>query len=320
MMRTAKVSGTVGGLAAASKNFQIRGSESQIMRTYLSPDKGVEPSNFRAKMQGQYLNQLAELNKHLGVGTIAAVFFVSLLHTFRRREAKLLRWGVFWVWFAALVGMCFFGFPDYDLQASYQANDLHLLFIPIMLAYGLSLILNMWGRVTYQDRELATLPLFNYSFLTILVGLNALPLLNTYTDPPRLGIVFPPYFPRGLAQLNEWYTERDIICSDMPWATAWYADRKSLWLPLTMPDFNEFNSIYHFNGRITGLMFTPITGFRGLLSEVGVGEFKEWRSFIMRDPRAVSNFTLKVAKPINVGGASHYMLYLDRDRFTERDN
>ena len=149
--------------------------------------------------------------------------------------------------------------------------------------------------------------------------LTAFPLLNKYTDPPRLGMMFPPYYPRGLAELSEWYGEGDIICSDMPWATAWYADRRSLWLPLTIPDFNELND-FRFNGRITGLLFTPVTGFRGLLNDVGVGEYKEWRMFIMRDPRAASNFPLKAARPIFVGNAAHYLLFADRDRWTPRND
>jgi hypothetical protein len=57
-----------------------------------------------------------------------------------------------------------------------------------------------------------------------------------------------------------------------------------------------------------------------LLSEVGVGEFREWRLFIMRDPRAAANFPLKAAKPISIAGAAHYLLFSDRDRWTERND
>jgi hypothetical protein len=188
-----------------------------------------------------------------------------------------------------------------------------------MIFYGLALVLVLWSRVTVQDRELSRLPIFNVSFQVGLVALAAFPLLNRYTDPPRIGFQWPPYYPQGLALLNDWYTERDIICSDMPWATAWYADRKSLWLPMSLPDFNELND-FKFNSRVTGLFFTPVTGFRGLLSEVGTGEFREWRAFIMRDPRAATNFPLKAAKGIPIAGAANYLLFADRDRWTERND
>ena len=41
--------------------------------------------------------------------------------------------------------------------------------------------------------------------------------------------------------INGWTTEKEIIASDRPWAVAWYADRKSLWLPMTVKDFLELN-------------------------------------------------------------------------------
>ena len=105
----------------------------------------------------------------------------------------------------------------------------------------------------------------------------------------------------------------------MPWAVAWYGDRKSLWLPLTIADFNDLNE-FRFRGKITGLLVTPVTGFRGLLNDVGVGEFKDWKAFIMRDPRAAQTFVLKVAHPIFLMNASYYLLFADRDRWTPRNN
>ena len=51
-----------------------------------------------------------------------------------------------------------------------------------------------------------------------------------------------------LAAPDEWVT------SDMPWATAWYADRGSLWLPDTVSDFTNLNDNFCPTGI---LLFTP---------------------------------------------------------------
>jgi hypothetical protein len=318
MMRTARVSGDYFGLGWATKNYQILGTESQIMRS-LSPPIATEGLSARAKVQGHVLLQMDKLGEFFGKNVVAIFFFLSLLHSFRRGETRSMRWAVFLMWLFGVLGMSYFGFSDYDLQTSMSANDLHVLFIPVMASYGFALLLVMWSRVTVQGRELSRMPLFNVSFQVLIVGITALPLLNRYTDPPKFGFNFPPYFPRVFNELNDWFTPNDIICSDMPWAVAWYADRKSLWLPMTLPEFNELND-FRFNNRVTGLLFTPVTGFRGLLSDVGVGEFKEWRLFIMRDPRAASNFPLKAAKPIFIAQAAHYLLFADRDRWTERND
>lgn len=319
MMRTHNLTGTWGGLGAATKLFQIRGTESQIMRTFEKPDEEVQPANFRAKLQTQTIEQVSKLIGHFGKNLIAPFFFLALLHNYRSRGTRSLRWALMYMWIFGVFGMSYFGFSDYDLLAQLQSNDLHILFIPLFVFYGLSLVLIMWSRLEVQGREVARIRIFDRGFQVFIVGANSLPLLTSYTDPPRTGFEWPPYFPTVIAQLNDWYTENDIICSDMPWAVAWYADRKSLWLPLTIPDFNELND-FRFNNRITGLMFTPVTGFRGLLSDVAVGEFKEWKAFILRDPRAASNFPLKTARPLFFLGAAHYLIFADRDRWTERND
>ena len=318
LMRTQKVSGTALGLGWVTKNFQLLGSESQIMRT-LSKPEATEGLTARSKVQNHVLQQMDKIGELLGKNVIALFFFLTLLHTYRRPETRSLRWAILSMWLCGVGGMSYFGFSDYDLQAQLQSNDLHVLFIPAMVFYGAAFVLVLWSRITIQGREPSRLPIFNIAFQACLIILAALPLLNQYTDPPKIGFNFPPYFPRVIGQLNDWYTEKDIICTDMPWATAWYADRKSLWLPMTIADFNELND-FRFNGRITGLFITPVTGFRGLLSDVGVGEFKEWRSFIMRDPRAAANFPLKTAYPIYFANAAHYLLFADRDRWTPRND
>lgn len=319
LVRNHELTGKWGGLGAITKQFQIRGTESQIMRTLSKAEEPTEPANFRGKLQQQTIQQFSGLIGHFGKNLLAPFFFLALLHNFKKRETRSIRWALALMWMPAVFGMSVFGFSDYDLLASLQSNDLHLLFIPFFVFYGLSLLLMMWSRLEVQGKDISRIPVFNRAFLTTIIGINSLPLLTSYTDPPRLGFVWPPYFPRVIAEFSDWYTEKDIICSDMPWATAWYADRKSLWLPLTMPDFNELND-FRFNSRITGLLFSPVTGFRGLLSDVGVGEFKEWRGFIMRDPRAAANFPLKAARPIFFLGSAHYLLFADRDRWTERNN
>jgi hypothetical protein len=52
------------------------------------------------------------------------------------------------------------------------------------------------------------------------------------------------------AQPEEWAT------SDMPWASAWYADQASLWLPDSINDFD----MIHDSICPTGVLFlTPVT-------------------------------------------------------------
>ena len=149
--------------------------------------------------------------------------------------------------------------------------------------------------------------------------LSVMPMARAFTDPPKQPVIFPPFYPPIIAQLGDWYDQKDIICTDMPWATAWYADRNSLWLPQTITDFDELNN-YRFDLRITCLFFSPESGYRGLLNEIaGAGsEYSEWAPFIMRNQNAKSNFPLKVAHYLPPKG--HYVLFSDRDRWTQRND
>ncbi len=319
LIRNQSICGSPFGIAGQTRLAGISVSESQIMRTLNKPDDTVPVHHFRGKVQIELLGQLDSLLGRFGKILVAPLFFLTLLHAFRRNETRTFRWGLLLMLISGMFGMAVFGFADAALQTDLDANDLFPLFIPLTTAYGLALLLIMWSRVQVAGRDLASIRQVNIAFHSLVIFLSSLSLLNVYTDPPKLPFVWPPYCPPALNDITDWYSKDEIICSDMPWATAWYADRKSLWLPLTVADFNDLNE-FRFRGKITGLLVTPVTGFRGLLNDVGVGEFKDWRAFIMRDPRAAANFPLKVAHPIFLMGPSHYLLFADRDRWTERNN
>ena len=308
-VRTANVCGDFRGTAKLADQFQIRGTESQIMRQLGKPDEAIEPLHRRAKVQGQIEIQSGQILRHMGGIVAAPIFFLSLLHIFKRREVASFRWGVFWMWMFALLGMANLGLDG----SSHHASDIHALFIPFMTFYGLGLILMLWSRLEINIR------IINIMLAAIPFMLSIMPMTRAFTDPPKSPVMFPPYYPRVISGLGEWYDQRDIICTDMPWATAWYADRNSLWLPQTITDFNELYD-FRFHQRITALFLSPQSGYLGLLNEIaGEGsEYREWSQFIMRMPRANSNFPLKAALPLPP--KSHYILYSDQDRWTQRND
>jgi hypothetical protein len=106
--------------------------------------------------------------------------------------------------------------------------------------------------------------------------------------------------------------------SDMPWAVAWYADRRALWLPLKIADFIELNDYDILSGRIVGLYLTPVSGNRAFISDVVKGEFQEWAPFITRNVGNLGNFPLKAVTPLPVD--RECVFYADRDRWTLRED
>ena len=311
MVRNYQVCGSPVGLGWYSALYQVRGSESQVMRSMELPLEGLSPTVFRAKTQNQVLGQMNEIYDYLGKALPAPVFFVALLHLFKRPEIAGFRWGILSMWVFGVVGMGIFGMSD---STELQSNDLHLLFIPLMCFYGLAFILVLWSRLEINAR------LLRLGFLGVLYLVSALPFLHQFLlliGPPTGRVQWPPYVPPYIAILGQWTREGEIIASDMPWAVAWYADRRSLWLPTSIRDFLKLNDEARLKGQIVGLYLTPITGNRPFISEIVKGEYKDWAPFITRTAN-LKDFPLKAVTPLPIDAECIY--YSDRDRWTNRED
>ena len=53
--------------------------------------------------------------------------------------------------------------------------------------------------------------------------------------------------------------DKEIVVTDQPWAVAWYADRKALWMPLSLTDYTRnLESIFARHGQsVQGFLITP---------------------------------------------------------------
>ena len=249
--------------------------------------------------------------EYLGRALLAPVFFVALLHLFKRPETSSFRWCIISMWLCGLFGMSVFGLPD---GSATKANDLHILFVPLMTFYGLALILVMWTRLDINIK------LVRQGFILLLFVISALPFLNQFLlligPPSPPPVVWPPYVPPYISILAKWTRENEIIASDMPWAVAWYADRKSLWIPMSVHDFMDLNDYNQLKGRIVGMYLTPITGNLPFISEIMKGEYKDWAPFITHNVN-LKEFPLKAVTGLPIDGECVY--YSDRDRWTNHE-
>ena len=311
LIRNERVCGSAVGLGWYSGLYQIRGTETQIMRSMEVPLTGISPTVFRAKVQNQILFQMDNLFLFFGKSMLVPVFFVTLLHLFKRRETSVFRWFILSMWVFGVFGMAVFGMPD---STTTKANDLHILFVPFMMFYGLALVLVMWTRLDINLR------LIRQAFIGLLFFLSSLPFLNQFLlligPPSPMPVSWPPYVPPYISILAKWTREDEIITSDMPWAVAWYADRESLWLPMSVRDWLDLNDYNQLKGRIVGLHLTPVTGNREFISEIMKGEFKDWAPFIMRNVNT-REFPLKAVTGLPFDGECVY--YSDRKRWENNE-
>jgi Dolichyl-phosphate-mannose-protein mannosyltransferase len=309
VIRTWIVSGNPGGVAIYSIFNGIGHSEWGWMRQLnFDPGAGLLGS-FRDKITTGLTGQTAHLFEYFGLSVVALMFFVSLLYTFKKTETATVRWIIFAMWGGALLGMTLYGIND---EQGVAANQLHLIFIPVMTCYGFAYLLVQWNRLG------VTIPFARAGFITLLYLLCALPMIfaTPWLAPSRPFVRWPPYMPALIGVMNDWMKPEEITASDMPWAVAWYADRRSLWLPETVRVFTDFGDYNVLGAPINALYLTPVSGTDNKLRDIVKGEYKDWSAVIQRTQQ-LEKFSLKW-NTVALGLDNECIFLSDRDRSSEQ--
>jgi hypothetical protein len=210
------------------------------------------------------------------------------------------------MWVGAVAGMAIYGVNE---EQGVAANQVHLIFVPLMICYGLAYLLVQWNRLEIR------LQLARIGFITLLFLLCATPMLFRVPGlkPTESTIRWPPYVPPYIAVLNDWMRPDEITASDMPWAVAWYADRRALFVPETVKIFTDISDYRILGGPVYGLYLTPISGSQNTLGDILKGEYKDWAAVISRGMN-LETFPLKWASLL---GLENECIFLsDRNRET----
>lgn len=303
LVRNEIVFGNPGGLALYAAIDGVNHTEAAHMRHATIDFGDASPGAVRNKLVANALSQGGRLVEYLGWSVVAPIFLVALLHRFRRRETAILRWMLLAMWSGAALGMSIYGIRE---ELGVAANQLHLLFMPLMTCYGLAYLLVQWNRLEI-GRQFA-----RAGFLVLLFVLCAFPMMSTMVlSGAKPQIRWRPYAPPYIAVLNDWMKPEEITASDMPWAIAWYADRRSIWLPETvkaMTDLSDYNVL---GAPLNGLYLTPVSGSENTLSDILKGEYKDWAAVILRSID-VQKFPLKWATLL--GFENECIFFSDHDR------
>lgn len=296
LVRNVMVCGNPLGLTAhlalnGTDNFADNGFERALKPT-LAADK-----TFR-DLQTKWMTGLARFYKQdlwkTGDGPLFALFIAALFYRFVNHVAHRLRWclvlamGLLWP-VAALYGE--------------ETSRLLTLCWPIALLYALAFFFLLLDRLQLSAR------LFELLVIGAVVIASALPLAFALL-PPRTGAPYPPYFPPFVMHVSRLLDPHEMICSDMPWATAWYGDRTSLLLPATIDDFYEIND-YH--RRIYGLYFTTLTRDKPYVRGLLTGPDRSW--FPLLEGRIPGDFPLNQGFPIQ---NMDQLFLTDRERWGRR--
>jgi 4-amino-4-deoxy-L-arabinose transferase-like glycosyltransferase len=213
-----------------------------------------------------------------GDGLFICLFITAFFYRFVRTPVHLLRWCLALSMLLLLILASFFG----DATAR-----LFVLFWPFVILYGFAFFFILLERLQLRVR------LFNLAITTLFVVLGALPLILTMM-PPRVGFPYPPYYPPLTMHVCKLLQPDEIMCTDMPWATAWYGSRTSLLVPTTIDEFYEIND---YTKRISGMYFTTLTRNKPWIRSLVSGPERTW--FPLLEGRIPGDFPLMQGFPLN---------------------
>jgi 4-amino-4-deoxy-L-arabinose transferase-like glycosyltransferase len=310
MVRNYQVCGNPLGLAVYDAFFP--GTAEDTYARNLQVNIGGSGTSLQGKVRSGVILQAEKIAAFLGMNVVAGAFFVALFHPFRSRKAFMFKWCILLMWVCAVVGMAL-----YHPAAPVSANQLHILFIPLFIGFGMAFLFVLWNRL-----ELGS-PLLRIVFICVMLFVCAIPLaLRLTSGRPQPSVQWPPYVPPFIAVLGEWFTEDETICSDMPWAVAWYAQRYSLLMPASMKIFNNIHDYGITKQPLRGLYLTPVSGNERFMSDIVKGRYREWAPVylswagIFRGQKPqLAGFPLTSFYPLPVEGEC--IIFADRERWLQ---
>lgn len=253
------------------------GGIESVMRATSTDSLAINSSSFFIRALGNTLSQFNTLYVQMGAILVTPFFFLSLFNRFKSPLVEGLKWAVFSMWICACFGMALFGEHD-DMSPT----QITILFTPFFTAYGTAMVFTLLARmqlgVNFKSiRVLA---------IVIMVAISSGMFLYNFPQKLQMGIwtsargipQYPPYYPAAMnVKLHDMTSPKDIIVTDQPWAVAWYADRKALWIPRTINSYvQDLEPIFVQNEQdVQGFLITPTShtmqgsGIRGIIAHMG---------------------------------------------------
>lgn len=243
----------------------------------------------------------------VGSAFLLPFFLAGTLYGFRRPAVARLRGALIGLIVCAIGAMAAVGVRGERVGPAVHGDDLLVVLYPLLALFGVAFFFLLLDRIPFRIRLTRGLVVGVFGLL------NVAPLVFTLLPPVRASYPYPPYFPpvtRAVAQL---FGPDEIGCSDQPWSMAWYGDRRTVWLPLTVEEFEE---LHDYDLRAPGFSFLLLTPYmldRPATTTLLRGEYSAWTPVIWS--RLPARFPLRAIRQMPPG-RDQYLL-ADRPRWND---
>jgi len=281
VMRNMEVAGTPFGLAPfTALEETISFPEDRFMRSPVArTPRDKVAFEVKWKMKEKLPDRVGSVLGRIGMtGFAAGLFFAAMFFPFGAPWARSFRWGVLVSLFLLIPASAIFGEP---------VERLVVLLFPVMIVYGAAFYFLLIQRLELPTRG------SRIAIGAVLVIATAAPLILRLL-PPNPYPPYPTYYPPLVASMMHQLEPEEWVATDTPWATAWYADQPSVWIPNSVDPLKQ--EVMQAIPDLAALYFTPETFNQPFYKSLINVHHGSWYSVLVGDI-VLDPFIYSVAQP-----------------------
>ena len=287
LVRNYNLSGTPFGTATYAVYqdtiSQFRGNK---LERYMSPELEqatgkVEVNHFLKKLMVNSAETVGRDLLNLGSNWASAFFLVGLLVPFLNPGLNRLRGFLLLSLMTLLVAQSLGkGHLSTD-SPDINSENLVVILAPVVFLFGVAMFFLLLDQINVPFPQTRTLVTSAFGIVV------CAPLIFSILPPRAFPIAYPPYWPPLVQDVSQWMAKDELMMSDMPWAVAWYGERKCLWATLDAPSDlrtvkqSDFFDIHDYQKPIQGILLTRLTTDAKWFSQMIQGQDYAWGKFML---------------------------------------
>jgi hypothetical protein len=267
--RNVKVSGAPFGTASYALVENYKYADYQLQRNFnpTLDSRDIIPA-FWAKLLLNGRTILTQELPRIGGSWVGGFFLVGLLMIFRNPAINRFRLFLLGVMVFLIVIQAVIRTQQTTDNPEINPENLLILAAPLILIYGVAFFMVLLDNMSLPVIEL------RYMIIGLFGAVMCLPLFLFFLPPrPYHNVAFPPYYPQSIQRTARFLTPNEMMMADVPWATAWYGQRQSVWTTQTISDFFKINDTWK---PIQALYLSPVTLDSKFASSFVNGSEKVW--------------------------------------------
>jgi hypothetical protein len=188
----------------------------------------------------------------VGGSWLAAFFLAGLLFAFADPTRNVLRSFALMAMAILLPAQALFGGAGAS-ESQMSAVPYLQVCGPLVLVLGVAFFVSLLEHADWQIEGARFLVTAGFCLVAVL------PAALMLMPPKRQPSAFPPYYPPMIQQAGDYLESEELMMTDIPWAVAWYGDRRAVWTTLFAHEAGGREDLGAINDRrvkVAGLYLT----------------------------------------------------------------